>query len=61
MMDKKVEYHNTDVAACSCSWCKKKDECLRYHLHLNQDKYQVYVITNPTQDRCEHFVKHSNT
>ena len=53
-----MSYHNTDIAACDNERCKGRGNCLRWQLHLNGDRYQVYLAGwYAAVKRCEHYVK----
>ena len=52
--------YDTDTAHCEGNGCKKKETCLRYHLHQMREKLQpiyVYSYTAPMykNGECELF------
>lgn len=52
-----MSYHNTDIAACDNDRCESRNECLRWQLHLNGDRYQVYLACEAADTkRCERYV-----
>lgn len=51
-----MSYHNTDIAACDNDRCESRGDCLRWQLHRNGDKYQVYLVGYAVVKRCERYV-----
>lgn len=53
-----MNYHNTDICACTNEQCKLKEKCLRWHLAKNMDMYQVYAIYKPNSDNdCDNLIE----
>lgn len=54
---RKMERHNTDIAACANDRCEVRLKCLRWQLGTNKDPYQVYLIDNCNKNKCKEFIK----